>query len=63
VKAWRKAAAVAKKVALAEGKHERGRRYGRFMKAAVGSVVFKPVPSTLFQRIGIHAGILQGELW
>lgn len=62
MKAWRKAAAVAKKVALEQGKHERGRRYGRIMKAVMGTVAFKPVPSVLFQRLAIRAGYVKGEL-
>lgn len=62
MKAWRKAAVAAKRVAVKDGKHESGRRYGRLMKAMMGMVHFKPTPSVLFQRIGVHAGILKGEL-
>lgn len=60
MKAWRQGAAAFKREAIKQGRHEHGARYGRLLKALFGSS-FKPIPSVLFQRIGIHAGILKAD--
>lgn len=58
MKAWCKAAAIAKRVAIQTGQHEKGRRYGRLMKAVGAGAKFVASPSPLFFRLCYHAGIL-----
>lgn len=60
MKAWRLGAAAFKRETVKQGKHQRGARYGRLLKA-LGSMTFKAVPSVLFQQLGIHAGILKAD--
>lgn len=60
-KQWRSDAARARREFIALGKHAVGQLYGRHVKAAWGAVKFKAIPSTLFQVIGINAGILKAS--
>ncbi len=50
-KRWRSAAGVARIVVTLTGKHERGVRYGRAMRAAHASVRVKAQPPLLVQRL------------
>lgn len=56
-KAWRKAAAAAKREFVLLGKHNRGVRYGRFVKAALGGTRIAALPSSLFLNLMAHAGL------
>lgn len=62
MKAWRKAAAIAKKVAVKTGKHQRGQRYGRIMKAVMGGASFKAPPTPLFFQLAAHGGYIKLDI-
>lgn len=59
MKEWRKRAAAARRMAIKQGYHNLGQRYGRFCKAIFSSNKVKAPPSDLFLTIALNAGILQ----
>lgn len=62
-KLWRRAAGAAKREIVAIGKHTKGMRYGRFVKAYQMNVeTLKGLPSILFQRMAIKAKVIQGDI-
>lgn len=61
-KRWRRAAHAVKLALIREGRHTRGARYGKAIRAQAQIMsVIKHVPSNLFQRLAIRAGVIQGE--
>lgn len=57
-KQWRTLAAPTKADAIKRGLHERGRRYGRFVKALAGMTKVKALPSNLFLNMAANAGLI-----
>ena len=57
-KQWRTRALSAKRMAIKQGLHERGRRYGRFVKSVFSTNLGNTSPSTLFLNISENAGLI-----
>lgn len=58
-KQWRARAGSAKRMAINQGLHEIGRRYGRFAKMVFGTQKLTGQPSDLFINIALNEGILK----
>lgn len=61
-KAWRRAAADAKRSAVAAGSHVKGARYGKIIRNFTRQMAnLKAKPSDLFMNLARHAGIISKE--